>query len=359
MIRPIVGVLSALLLTAACTAQPPATQGPPTQAPGTQAPATDAPATQAPGTAQPGATTIRVVQSSTPDFTQIALTKWQQLLEEQGVTVEFVNVEGGDVAFRTMIAGSADFNVGGITHLVNLVQATDEEVKLIAIDAVATDYIIVCQPEITSVDQLVGARLGINRPGDSGDSVMRAALRGVGFDVEQAEFLQIGGTSARVAALLSGQIDCGPAHAAEAFTATDEGLTNLMLAHEGIGPYPQTGLMTTEAYLTDNPELTQRVVDAFVEAQRWAAGSKDEYIELSHEVVEELSDDIRSRAYDVLDEIGLFGVDGGLTPELLESFIEIELQAGTIEGEVPPQDEWVDFSFVDDYLERNGPYEGD
>ena len=353
MIRPTLAGLLAVLLAAACTAQPPATQPP-----ATQGMATEAPATQAPATEQPGGATIRVVQSSTPDFTQIALTKWQELLDEQGITVEFVNVEGGDVAFRTMIAGSADFNVGGITHLVNLVQATDEEVKLIAIDAVATDYIIVCQPEITSVDQLVGARLGINRPGDSGDSVMRAALRGVGFDVEQAEFLQIGGTSARVAALLSGQIDCGPAHAAEAFTATDQGLTNLLLADEGIGPYPQTGLMTTDAYLNDNPELTQTVVDAFVDAQRWAAGSKDEYIELSHEVVEEISDDIRSRAYDVLAEIELFGVDGGLTPGLLDAFIEIELEAGSIEGDVPPQEEWVNFEFVEDYLERNGPYEG-
>lgn len=336
---------------AASPSAPAATSAAPSQ------PATspsDAPS-EAPAT--PEATTVRIVQASTPDFTQIALLKWQQTLEdEHGMTVEFINVEGGDIAFRTMIAGQGDVYVGGITHVVNFVQATGEDAKVIAIDAVATDYIIVSQAAINSIEDLAGKKLGINRPGDSGDSVMRAALRAEGFDPETAQFLEIGGTSARVAALLAGQIDAGPAHAAEAYSAVEQGLKPLLLAGEAIGPYPQTGLMTTGAFGEENPILTQLLVDTFIDAQRWAADNKDEYIELSKELIPDLADSVREPAYDVFTEIGLFGVDGGLTPELLEAFLEIELAAGSIQGEVPDMSEWADFSFVEDYLARNGTH---
>lgn len=343
------GVLVAACGGGGATSSPPATSAPePSQA-------ASAPASAAPSmAAEPETTTVRIVQASTPDFTQIGLIKWQQLLEERGISVEYINVEGGDIAFRTVIAGQGDYVVGGIAHLVNFVQATGEEAKLIAVDAVATDYIIVSQPDINSAADLAGKNLGINRPGDAGDAVMRAALRGAGFDPEEANFLEIGGTSARVAALLAGQIDAGPAHAAEAYSAVEQGLKPLILAGEAIGPYPQTGLMTIGATIDTKPVLTQIVVDTLVESVRWAADNKDEYIALSREVIPDLPESVLGPAYDVFKEIDMFGVNGGLTPSLMDSFIAIELEAGSIQGDVPPQSEWVDATFVEDYLARNG-----
>jgi ABC-type nitrate/sulfonate/bicarbonate transport system substrate-binding protein len=354
-IRALTLIISAVLV-AACSGTGTAS---PSAAPATAAPsAAGSDGASAEPTPVPTleATTIRIVQASTPDFTQISLIKWQELLADAGITVEYINVEGGDIAFRTMIAGQGDVVIGGIAHLVNYVQATGEDAKLIAVDAVATDYIIVSQQEIATVQDLAGKNLGINRPGDAGDAVMRAALRGAGFDPEQANFLEIGGTSARVAALLAGQIDAGPAHAAEAYSAVEQGLKNLLLAGEAIGPYPQTGLMTTGEMLSEKPVLAQLAVDTFIDAVRWAADNKDEYIALSQEAIPDLSDSVRGPAYDVFTDIGLFGVDGGITTELMDAFLAVEEQAGAITGDVPAQSEWVDASLVEDYLERNGTH---
>jgi ABC-type nitrate/sulfonate/bicarbonate transport system substrate-binding protein len=357
--RALAMALSCLLL-AACSSTG-SSPSAPASAPATPAPSAasaepSAPASQAP--ASPESTSFRIVAASTPDFTQVYIPYWQDLLEARGLDVEVINVEGGDIAFRTMIAGQGDVYLGGLGHLVNFVQATGEDAKAIAVDAVATDYIIVSQPDIASVADLTGANLGINRPGDSGDAIMRAALKAEGFDPETANFLEIGGTSARVSALLAGQIDAGPAHAAEAFAAVEEGLKNLLVTGDSIGPFPQTALMTTGGFLDEKPVLAQIAVDTFIDALRWAASDKDAYIALSKEVVPDLPDTVRSPAYDVFEQIGLFGVDGGMTPELLDSFVEISLDAGQIQGEIPDQSVWADFSFVEDYLERNGEFGG-
>ena len=77
-------------------------------------------------------------------------------------------------------------------------------------------------------------------------------------------------------ALLSGQIDAAPVHAADGANAVATGKAKVLLsAGERIGLYLQSGLIASGDWLKKNPQQAQQVVDAFIDASRLSATNKN------------------------------------------------------------------------------------
>jgi ABC-type nitrate/sulfonate/bicarbonate transport system substrate-binding protein len=358
-------LLATAFLIAACSGaaptpaptQAPATQAPATQAPATEAPATAAPATEAPASGGLAGSKLRIVQGSSPDFTQIALTKAIQTLNDEGIETTFQSVDDTQVATNAVIGHQADITVNSLFFGINAVK---EGIPLVTImvDAQTLDYLLVSLPTITDVNQV--KKMGINQPGDLGATVADQCLKFAGVDVSTVEFVSVGGTGARMAALVAGAenpsaatIDAAPAHAAEALAAAKEGgLKTLVDCGQAIGSFLQTGATVEAGWLADNKPLAQAFVDAYIDALRWAQDNKDEYIELSKEVIPDMPDEMRGPAYDVLHDAGLFAINGGLTPESIQKLTDIGLDSKSIEEPVP--DNWYTMDLINDYLARNG-----
>ena len=161
-----------------------------------------------------------------------------------------------------------------------------------------------------------------------------------------------------MAGLIAGQIDAGAAHAADGLNAIESGgLNSIHNYGDSIDNYIGLGGGATNKWLSKNPCLAQAYVDARIDANRWAAANKDEYIELSKEFVDlaDLSMDARTKAYDIYQDVDLFPLDGGMSEKLLKGTVEVEKAAGELKGaDAPAQEVWADSSFVNDYLNRNG-----
>ena len=152
----VIALMAIALLIAACsTAAPAATTAPATSAPATSAPGTGAPASEDPGEGpgEPEQTTLRIVQGSSPDYTQIALTKAIEYLNERGITTTFESVDDTDVATRAVIAGQADVVVNSLFFGINAVKEGIPLVTLMA-DAQTLDYLLVSVPDVTEPSQL-------------------------------------------------------------------------------------------------------------------------------------------------------------------------------------------------------------
>jgi NitT/TauT family transport system substrate-binding protein len=321
-------------------------------APGSPAPVETEAAAEGPG--EPETDTVRVAFASQPDFTQVMNFKWLDDMRAEGLTVEDEYFESSQDAFRALVAGETDVAVGTLLSAILLVQETGEGVKVIASDLQAPDYLLISQPDIESLADLEGQRVGISTPGDISDTLTRVVMNREGVNVDAVNFVQIGGTGARMSALLEGQIEAGPAHAAEGLTAAEEGLKNLFAYGTTVPDYLQHGLIVTDEWIAQNPNLTQLMVDMFVESTRWAAENKDEYVELSLETVEGPSDEARDQAYEIFMEIDMFAINGGMADDLLENTVAVEQEVGTLTDDAPPIEEWADTSFVESYLERFG-----
>lgn len=352
---PVLLMVMAVLM-AACSAgsstSPSASEAEPT-ATSSETPESVAPSEDA-GPGEPEVDTIRVGFASQPDFTQVMNFKWLDDLEAEGFTVEDSYFESSQDAFRALVAGEVDVAVGTLLSAILLVQESGEGVKLIASDLQAPDYLLISQPDVTSLSELEGARVGISTPGDISDTLTRVVLSREGVDVDAVDFVQIGGTGARMAALLEGQIEAGPAHAAEGLTAAEEGLSNLFAYGNAVPDYLQHGLIVSDDWISTNPNATQIMVDLFVESTRWANDSKDDYIALSATSVEGPSDAARDQAYDIFQEINMFAINGGMSEDLLQNTVAVEQEVGTLGDDAPALEEWADPSFVENYLERFG-----
>jgi ABC-type nitrate/sulfonate/bicarbonate transport system substrate-binding protein len=303
--------------------------------------------------------TIKIAFGSQPDFTQISNFKWIEDLEsEYDVDVEELFFESSQDAFRAVVAGEADVTLGVVsTAMVLAATAPGDSVKLIAADHQAPDYILVTTPDVKSDADLIGKRTGISTPGDVSDTLTRVVLEERGVDTSQIDFVEIGGTSARMQALLSDQISAGAAHAAEGLSAVAQGLNNAFAYGESVPGYLQHGLMAPQAWLDENPEFAQTLVDTFIDSTRWAAENPEEYIEFSQDHVEGIDGAVRQEAYDIFTSIDMFAVDGGMEEEQLTTTAEIEQRVGTFgDDQAPELSAWTDVSYVEDYLARNGRF---
>jgi NitT/TauT family transport system substrate-binding protein len=289
------------------------------------------------------------------DFSKGPLYKFQQDLAEQGIDVQIDVFDTTQDAFRAVVAGEADIAEGAILTAISLAQAQGGGVKVIVTHEQVPDYLLISRPDFETLQQLEGARVGISTPGDTSDTLTRLVFQREGVDVDSIDWIQVGGTGARMAGLLGNQIDAGIAHAAEGLTASQEGGLNVLYRiADSVPDYLQSGLMTTDEFIAGNPNLTQLVVDTLIDALRWADAEKQEYIALTSEVVPDLSEEAMDAAWDIYHEIGKFSTNGGLSVEQMDNTIQIEQEVGNLTGDVPDQPTFVDRSFVEDYLARNG-----
>lgn len=321
------------------------------------APAAASPVTAAsPVAAGPGApekTSLKLIQGSTPDFAQTALYKSIQYMKERyGVTAEISSVSDTDTATRAVIAGSADIVVNSLYYTVNAAKS-GIGLKTIMVDSQSVTYLYMGAPEIKTLNDLVGKTVAYGKPGDISSTVVLACTKMSGIDPNQIKFVSMGGTSARLSALLAGQVQATVAQLAESLSAQQKGALNV-LADCGklIGTFLQTGVSSSDQWLAANPNLAQMYVDSYIDALRWATEDKEGYIALSKQIVPEMDDGLRSQSYDALKGVNLFAVNGGFTPETITKFINIGIETGAIEAPIP--DTWYTVKYVDNYLARKG-----
>ncbi|MGH2464561.1 MAG: ABC transporter substrate-binding protein, partial [Candidatus Limnocylindrales bacterium] len=225
-------VVIASLLFAACSATASPTVVPSVAVP----PASSAPATSSAPAASPSPSgapfagqSVSVAKTGPAGFDDVAIGYWVQLLKTKlGLNVQYNEPATDDVTLRAVVSGSANVGVAVAPNgVVSLAQVSTTPVKFLVADSYASDYVLLSKSSITAVSDLAGKTMGISAPGDAGELTARLCLKDSGFDVSKVKEVRIGGTSARVAALLAGQIDVGPAHIADALAGIEKSAGSL------------------------------------------------------------------------------------------------------------------------------------
>jgi NitT/TauT family transport system substrate-binding protein len=306
-----------------------------------------------------GTNTVRILGVGSLDFSAIDVAKWKENLEDEGVKVDLKFIEDEADTVRSVVAGAADYYIGSIPDAVTAMENGEAPLKIVSINAQATDYVVVAKNDIESVDDLEGKTIAVNTPGSAGDTIMKLSLDREGFDTSSPKYVVIGGTSARVAALQAGQVDATVAHVAEAEAAAATGQFHILFdCGPALGPYLQSGLIGSTKFMEANPELAQKVVDAQIEAERWAMTDKEGYVKLSQEYDKEMSDDVRDKSYDKFVSLKFFGVDGGLDQSLVDDWWATAKETEAIPADVAEPSTFIDDTYVKAYLEKNGAFKG-
>src|ERR1051325_465805 len=141
------------------------------------------------------------------------------------------------------------------------------EIKVILAVTDRPSFDLIVQPNITSVQQLRGKKIGTGGIGSLAEILARRILIANGMRPEDAIILATGPSHVTYLALKNKVIDAAPLQMPLTFTAQDEGFRKLVDAGS-VYRSVQGGLATSKALLMEQPELVTKVVRATMRAIR-------------------------------------------------------------------------------------------
>jgi hypothetical protein len=304
-----------------------------------------------------GSKTIRLIEGGGFDFSDAAIYEAMALLKQRGYDVSLENVADPTTALRAVLAGKADVYLGDPVEAATAVANSKASVKYIGTVAQASDYELLATPKYT-LQSLAGATMATAGPGTAGVIVGVAALQKEGIDVGQIHQVTVGGTSARVTAILSGQVGLAPVHATDAATAAATGKVKVLLnAGAALGVYLQQGLIASDSFVAD-AGTAQATVNAFIDAQRWAYTNEAGYAKLvtENKLDAGLTATEAQASWSALKADNFWASNGALCTASIDTTLGYDYKSpgGLTKATTPSISDWVDTSFVNTYLKAHG-----
>jgi ABC-type nitrate/sulfonate/bicarbonate transport system substrate-binding protein len=183
---------------------------------------------------------------------------------EEGLEAELIVMQAIQTIQATL-GKSTQFASATGSAVSAAVRGADIKVVLAVTDRPSFDLIV--QPNITSVQQLRGKKIGTGGVGSLAEILARQILIAHGVRPEEVAILATGPSHVTYMALKAKVIDAAPLQMPLTFTAQDEGFRKLVEAGS-VYRTVQGGVATTNAILSEQPELVTKVVRAMLRAIR-------------------------------------------------------------------------------------------
>lgn len=197
----------------------------------------------------------------------IALVESQKLLEAEGIRPKFVYIGGPQIS-HALIAGDIQIAIVAAASPI-MAAARGAEIRFVGGVTEREIATIIVDAKISKPVELKGTRMAIDRLGDYTDFRARKVLQILGLEPQKDLFLlQIGGQSARFAALKSGQVQSTFVAPPLTLIARKAGFNVLVdLADLGF-PSTSASLVVLKSTSERNPKEVYGVVRAVAKALR-------------------------------------------------------------------------------------------
>jgi ABC-type nitrate/sulfonate/bicarbonate transport system substrate-binding protein len=183
---------------------------------------------------------------------------------EEGLEVELIVMQAIQTIQATL-GKSLQFASATGSAVSAAVRGADIKVILAVTDKPSFD--LIAQPNITSVQQLRGKKIGTGGVGSLAEILTRRILIANNVHPEDVTILATGPSHVTYLSLKAKVIDAAPLQMPLTFTAQDEGFRKLVAAGD-VYQTVQGGLATTSAILAEQPEMVTKVVRAMLRAAR-------------------------------------------------------------------------------------------
>jgi ABC-type nitrate/sulfonate/bicarbonate transport system substrate-binding protein len=267
------------LVPLAATAQSPS-------APAASAPAASAPAMPTLPTPEKTALTIGLSVTETSQYAA-KLAEQAGIWQKYGITPTVIVFEGDGKTMQALQAGQLDIGFIGVSAAINS-QVTDAPVKILSTNATILSDNLISVPEVTNADELRGKCVAVSTYGGTSHGSSLLSLQALGLTPADVVITEIGGQSARIAALEGGACQAAVVDVALEQEMLAKGFNSLTNLKEERLPWGRSGAGVTEEWLAANPNTALVALAAVLEAQNlmWtdpeaAAAFYNEFTELN------------------------------------------------------------------------------
>lgn len=181
---------------------------------------------------------------------------------KHGLSVK-VTLAASTVGATAVLSGSADLFMGEVTSAFQAA-AQHQPMQLVGVMLDKSINRLYVRPSITSAKQLEGQSVAISATGDSTDLAMRLALEHLGVSTDHITFLDTGGSSARLSALIAGRVAGTVLSDPSATQAGQQGMR--LLYDQTSVPFADDGVTISQSFGQQNPTSVVNFLKAIVDA---------------------------------------------------------------------------------------------
>ena len=193
--------------------------------------------------------------------------------KKYGVDLEIILIQAGSPNIQALLGGSLQLTQTAASSSV-IAANQGAPVVIVATLENKLPMQLISRPEIKEPQQLRGKVIGINRFGGSNDAAVLMAIKAWKMDPKDISMLQTGGTSARMAALMTKKIDATVQSYPEIYQARKLGM-NVLADVGDFGFYTNTSNIVTRSYLRQNRAAIKGFIKGQIEGMHFVKTNKE------------------------------------------------------------------------------------
>ena len=252
--------------------------------------------------------------------------------KDENLTVELVRFEGGVGSLRASASGAIDL-AGTSTEPVVDGIANGAEVKIVYSYAPNVDVAFAVGPNVKTMADLKGKKMGVQEPGGFADVMTRIVLKKAGLSDKDVTFVQTT-TAGRVQQLATGATDTAVLHIDQVKTASKQNPQIHVLANmwDVLTDYQYAVYVVPTQALKDDPSTTECIVRALMRANRamYDAASRQKIIDVGVAQTKEAAD-VVADTFDELVKAKAWPQNEGVPQANIEGTIKSEKDFGKIQ----------------------------
>ena len=198
--------------------------------------------------------------------------------KKYGTDLEIILIQAGSPNIQALLGGSLQLTQTAASSAI-LGAVRGAPVVIVATLENKLPMLLVSRPEIKEPQQLRGKTIGINRFGGSNDAAVLMAIKAWKMEPSDIKMIQTGGTSARMAALLSKKVDATVQSYPEIYQARKLGM-NVLADIGDYGLYTNTSNIVTRSFLQQNRAAIKGFIKGQIEGMHYVKTNKEGSIKI-------------------------------------------------------------------------------
>jgi NitT/TauT family transport system substrate-binding protein len=185
------------------------------------------------------------------------------LFAKEGLEDQMILIPSGSQLAQVVVAGEVDVgSLNGSSAMAAALQGAD--IKVIGNQVNKMIFSVYVRPDIKTVEELKGKKVGVTRFGSSTDISARYALRKHNLNPQKdVVILQMGAMSSIMSGLQAGSIDAGLVSPPTLFAIDKLGFRELINVTDMNLPFPNPSLVAQGNILRSKPQLIDRFMRAY------------------------------------------------------------------------------------------------
>ena len=268
--------------------------------------------------------------------------------KEEGIEPVLVQMRG-QVAVPALMNGDTQYTMSFSPVLASILQGAP--LKFVGIVSEKPLHYLVARPEIATINDLRGKKVGVQRIGSTDHVVSEALIEAKGLPVKAVQIITLGFDDAmRVEFMKKGVIDATAGQPPAPMRLQQEGYRVLAGPSDLKVGSPATGVAVTERRLKENPDEVQRVLRSVVRGIRFIFDRRAESIDIMMQWLGQ-SRDTAEASYSAI--IASLSPDGATTDATMKYTIDSRLRLVDSAKPVTPA-EAANFTMVKDIAKNLG-----